>query len=217
MAASHHPPSEYRPAAPAEENRSPTTVSSRACRGCPKGWPRTPQSTVHLLPPLAFTRLKASQTSRLGMSRLYLVHGLLPLPVGLWPRLNNAAPSLQPHYRTILTTTDCSVPVLRIGTLALAGGAACGLSLHAFGVTEPRFSRSIRKPGRASRRLHAGCRSGRIRHPSSSSRRKDHPPVLTSPTPLSTLRRRFACARLSRPCLPGSSSRRFRNTHNPGS
>ena len=37
--------------------------------------------------------------------------------------------------------------------------------LKASGVTQCRFSRSIRKPGRASRRLHAGCRSGRIRHP----------------------------------------------------
>src|SRR5262249_38542896 len=49
------------------------------------------------------------------------------------------------------------------GTLALAVGAACSLSLHAVGVTERRFSRSIRKPGRASRRLHTGCRSGRLR------------------------------------------------------
>ena len=31
------------------------------------------------------------------------------------------------------------------------------------GVTRHRFSRSVRKPGRASRRLHAGCRSGSIR------------------------------------------------------
>jgi len=30
-------------------------------------------------------------------------------------------------------------------------------------VTRHRFSRSVRKPGRASRRLHAGCRSGSIR------------------------------------------------------
>jgi hypothetical protein len=36
MAASHHPPSEYRPAAPAEENSSLTTAGSRACRDCPK-------------------------------------------------------------------------------------------------------------------------------------------------------------------------------------
>src|SRR5262249_51319397 len=34
--------------------------------------------------------------------------------------------------------------------------------------------------------------------------RKGHPPVLTSSNPLSTLLQRFACARLSRPCLPKS-------------
>ena len=49
---------------------------------------------------------------------------LLPLPVGPWPRLNNAAPSVQPHYRAFLPTTSCSAPVLRIGTLILAVCAA---------------------------------------------------------------------------------------------
>src|SRR5262247_1862786 len=43
-------------------------------------------------------------------------------------------------------------------------------------------------------------------HPPSLSRRKGHPPVLTSPNPLSTLPRRFACARLSQSCLPESCS-----------
>jgi hypothetical protein len=138
------------------------------------------------------------------LERLCLVHGLLPFPVGQWPRPNNAAPSLQSHYRAFHATTGCSAPALRVGTLALTVGAACGFSLHAIGVTEHRFSRSVRKPGRASRRLHAGCRSGSLRQPPSSSRRKGHPPVLTSPNPLSTLLQRFACARLSRPCLPES-------------
>src|SRR4249919_3364622 len=41
-------------------------------------------------------------------------------------------------------------------------------------------------------------------HPPSLSRRTGHPPVLTSPNLLSTLLQRFACARLSQPCLPGS-------------
>jgi hypothetical protein len=49
--------------------------------------------------------------------------------VGPWPRLNNAAPSVQPHYRAFIPTTGHSAPVLRIGTLALAVGAACGFSL----------------------------------------------------------------------------------------
>jgi hypothetical protein len=41
-------------------------------------------------------------------------------------------------------------------------------------------------------------------HPPSLSRRQGQPPVLTSPNPLSTLPQRFACARLSQPCLTGS-------------
>ena len=42
-------------------------------------------------------------------------------------------------------------------------------------------------------------------HPPSSSRRTGQPPVLTSSNPLSTLLQRFACARLSQPCLSESS------------
>src|SRR5215467_12337641 len=71
-------------------------------------------------------------------------------------------------------------------------------------VTKHRFSRSTRKPGRASRRLHAGCRSGSIRASPELIPEEGSPPVLTSPNPLSTLLQRFACARLSRPCLPKS-------------
>src|SRR5580704_17547460 len=78
------------------------------------------------------------------VERLCLAHGLLLFPVGQWPRPNNAAPSLQPHYRAFDATTDCSAPAPLFGTLALAVGAACGLSLHAGGVTKHRFSRSIR-------------------------------------------------------------------------
>src|SRR5262249_18100261 len=97
------------------------------------------------------------------LERLCLVHGLLPFPVGPWPRPNNAAPSLQPHYRSFIVTTGCSAPPLRFSIIALTIGDVCVLSLHAVGVTKHRFSRSVRKPGRASRRLHAGCRSGSIR------------------------------------------------------
>src|SRR5215472_13766117 len=52
--------------------------------------------------------------------RLCLVHWLLPFPVGQWPRPNNAAPSLQPHYRAFDATTGCSAPAPRFGTLVLA-------------------------------------------------------------------------------------------------
>src|SRR6201981_2941328 len=63
------------------------------------------------------------------LERLCLVHGLLPFPVGQWPRPNNAAPSLQPHYRAFDATTGCSAPAPRFGTLALTVGAACGFFL----------------------------------------------------------------------------------------
>src|ERR1019366_4562501 len=62
-------------------------------------------------------------TSSTGSSRCQMAS------VGLWSRLNNAAPSLRSHYRTFITTTGRSVPVLRIGTLILAVCAACNLSL----------------------------------------------------------------------------------------
>lgn len=47
----------------------------------------------------------------------------------LAPEPNNATPSLQPHYRTFNTTTDCSAPVLRIGTLTLTGTSCLSFSL----------------------------------------------------------------------------------------
>src|SRR6516165_5124988 len=54
------------------------------------------------------------------VERLCLVHRLLPLPVGPWSWLNNAAPLVQLHYRAFVPTTGCSAPVPRIGTLILA-------------------------------------------------------------------------------------------------
>ena len=63
-------------------------------------------------------------------------------------------PSLQPHYRTF-TTTRQSAPLRRIGTFGLAVGAACAFPL----ASPARFSRSVPEPDRASRCLHAGCRS----------------------------------------------------------
>jgi hypothetical protein len=64
-----------------------------------------------------------------------------PAPVGQWPRLNNAAPSLQPHYRAFGATTGCSAPAPRIGTVALAVVAACGFSRHA-GLRSRRHARN---------------------------------------------------------------------------
>ena len=59
--------------------------------------------------------------------RLHLVHGPLLLRDGfrwLVASVENAAPSVQPHYRAFIPNTSCSVPVLRIGTLVLAVLAA---------------------------------------------------------------------------------------------
>ena len=52
------------------------------------------------------------------------------MPVDLRPELNNATPSLQPHYRAFVTTTGCSAPVPRIGTLILAGASCLDVSLR---------------------------------------------------------------------------------------
>jgi hypothetical protein len=55
------------------------------------------------------------------------------------------------------------------------------------------------------RALHAGCLLGSLRHPPRRSRRTGQPSVLTSPNLFSTRHhQRFACARLSQPCLPRS-------------
>src|SRR5262249_22984420 len=150
------------------------------------------------------------------LERLCLVHRLLLFPVGQWPRPNTAAPSLQPHYRAFDATMGCSAPAPRFGTLALAVGAACGLSFHVIGVTKHRVSRSIRKPGRASRPLHAGCPSGRI---------KASPQLVPEggATPRSDIAQSAfdtsAAVRLRSPrsTVPAEIlSRRFRNAHHHG-
>src|SRR5215471_7808626 len=225
-AASRHSLSGCRPAAPAEESSSPRTSDSRVCRGCPRGWPQSPQSTVHPLQPLpwlAFTRLKASQTSRFeiengfasstGSSRHRLASGqgrttqpLRSSPITGLSALLRAAPPLS----------------LRIGTFALAVDAACGFSRHA-GLRSRRYGRSAGShvPLESLVEVRAAYTPDAARsvsgHRPSLSRRKGHPAVSTSPNLLSTLLQRFACARLPRPCLPGSLSRRFRNAHHHGS
>src|SRR5262245_60840597 len=77
----------------------------------------------------------------------------------------------------------------------LAGASVLSASrltpLAPFPLPSPaRFSRSAREPSRGSRRLHAGCRSGGLMPSPSFSRRTGHPPVLTSPNPISTLLQR---------------------------
>jgi len=81
---------------------------------------------------LAFTFLKASQTSRFGMSNGFALVMAAP-PVAGWPPALGGIPQplrSSPHYRAFIPTTDCSVPVPRIGTLALAGVSRLSFSLY---------------------------------------------------------------------------------------
>src|ERR1035441_4845200 len=91
-------------------------LSSRPEESHPRALPEPCVNlSIHTAPdvrPLAHAA--SGFTSSTGPSRCQMAS------VGLWSRLNNAAPSLRPHYRTFITTTGCSVPVLRIGTLILA-------------------------------------------------------------------------------------------------
>ena len=120
-----------------------------------------------------------------------------------WPRFNGDGlpPSLQPHYRAFITTTRQSAPLRRIGTFGLAVVAACAFSLGIAGQVLTFRTRAWLSFAPPTCRMPLGQTSGQ---PPNSSRRKGHPPVLTSSNPLSTLHQRFACARLSGPYLPGS-------------
>jgi hypothetical protein len=83
---------------------------------------------------------------------------LLPLPVGSEPGLNNAAPSVQPHYRAFIPTTSRSAPVLRIGTLILADSAAWIPPLASQRQVLTFHTRAWSR----TRRRHGGCRSGSL-------------------------------------------------------
>ena len=93
----------------------------------------------------------------------------------------------------------------RFGTLALAVGAACGLSLHVVGVNQAQVLTFQTKAGSSFappiRRMPLGQYQG---IPRTDPGGRVSPRVLTSSNPISTLLQRFACARLSQPCLMGS-------------
>ncbi len=100
-----------------------TRPLARLCRGGhprPLNFMRFPRRNAHrtVREPLDS---HGSRCSAIGTHVQWrcLVSGLLLLPVGPELRLNNAAPSVQSHYRTFNPTTGCSAPVLRIGTLTL--------------------------------------------------------------------------------------------------
>src|SRR5215471_13712753 len=96
------------------------------------------------------------------LERLCLVHRLLLFsswPVAKAEQRSPFAPApLQGLRRYYGLLRPCAPSVLSPSRLEPL--AACPFTSS--DVTNHRFSRSIRKPGRASRRLHAGCRSGSI-------------------------------------------------------
>src|ERR1017187_3556650 len=103
---------------------------------------------------------------------------LLPLLVGPWPELNNATPSVRPHYRALNPNTGCSAPALRFGTLILMGASHLDFSLR-IGAQVPTFrARAQLSFTPSSCRMSSGQQSG---HPPNLSRVNDFSPVLTSP------------------------------------
>src|ERR1700748_1014864 len=126
---------------------------------------------------------------------------VLPLPVALCREQNNATPSLQPHYRTLVPTTGCSAPVPRIGTLILIGSAYLDFSL-CIGATGSRV------PHRSLVRSHAAFMPDAIWAAIRPTPRlvPDYriPPGFGIVLHFSTRHQRFACARLSKPYLTGS-------------
>src|ERR1019366_6419053 len=88
-------------------------------------------SSTPAVPRFALTRLYASHTSRFVIPNGFaLSTQVLPLQVAREIKLNNAAPSVQFHYRTFDPTTSDSAPVPRIGTLALVDAVHLSFSLY---------------------------------------------------------------------------------------
>ena len=152
--------------------------------------------------PIGLHLLEGLQTSRFAMSNGFAsATRLLLLPVGLKPRLNNATPLVQSHYRTFIPTTGCSVPVFRIGTLILVDLATWMSPFTSERQVLTFLTKAWLGFAPPTRRMPLGQPSGQLPN---SSREKGQPPVSTSSNLLSTLLQRFACARLSRSYLPGS-------------
>src|SRR5215472_9060420 len=128
--------------------------------------PRNASEPMRCLPPMA------SQENGFALST-----GFLPSPVDPRPERNNAAPSLQLHYRTFITTTSCPAPVPRIGTLVLMG-PPIWTSPFASRRQVPTFrTRAWFRVTPPSCRMPSGPQSG---HSPDLSRVNDFPPVSTS-------------------------------------
>src|SRR5215813_12998111 len=57
------------------------------------------------------------------VERLCLAHGLLPSMVGPWPQLNNAAPSVQLHYRAFFPVESGEVGLIALPPPARSNGS----------------------------------------------------------------------------------------------
>src|SRR5437588_7062137 len=130
-----------------------------------------------------------------------LVMRLLPSPVGRLPKRNTTAPLVQRHYSAFIPTTDCSAPVLRIGTRDLTGIARSISSLSIGATGSPVPCKSLIQ-------VHAAFEPGatgaglQVSAPT-------YPRMTTNPgsdpnDTISAVHRRFAFARLPGPHLTGS-------------
>src|ERR1700730_17914830 len=82
-------------------------------------------------PRFAFTCLYASHTSRFAIQNgLALFMPILPVWGVRWIKPDDAAPSVQSHYRIFFPITGVCAPVLRVGTQTLAVTDRLGFSLR---------------------------------------------------------------------------------------
>ena len=117
---------------------------------------------------------------------------------------NDLAPSLHPHYRSLITTTSQSASAPRDGTQSLTVSPRPGHSLSPpyQAVSGRAFSRSTRKQPDQTRVASMPDTAWPVNgHPPDSSRDHEDVPVLMPSKKISTLHQRFACARLSDPYL----------------
>jgi hypothetical protein len=126
---------------------------SRSCRVGPRNFTLSPSQIrtgysriIRLVPPREGCRLPLNE-GIIPANRLAQING------------DDLPPSLHSHYSRFRTTTRQSAPLRRIGTFGLAVGTACAFS---HGIADQVLT-FVPKPGRASRCLHAGCRSVVIR------------------------------------------------------
>ena len=143
--------------------------------------------------------------------RLCLRHGLLPLLVDQFPRLESRAPSLHPHYRA--SSLRRARPPLHLASVLGSSWVhhlEVSLGIEA---KVPTFrTRACAGLTPSSCRSPLGPSAGIPRAPSQANVRS---PVSMTSLTLSTRQQRFTRVRLSSAHLTGS-SRLFRNAHHPG-